>query len=116
MIIIRPVLNENACAECVLGELGPGFTYVTNATSEQIQAGTALARACELCVLTNLGPAEFGPSSLQRYRRPDLGSRSDPIQISIPLSIQIAPCDLIDSPPDMIAGSGWDSRLGNSQL
>ena len=32
------------------------MTYVTNATSEQTKAGTALA--CELCILPNLGPAE----------------------------------------------------------
>ena len=33
---------------------GLGVTYVTNATSEKIEAGTALARACEVCVLPNL--------------------------------------------------------------
>jgi len=36
-------------------ELGPGATYVTDSTSEKIKAGTAFARACEVCVFRNLG-------------------------------------------------------------
>ena len=34
------------------------MTYVTNAMSEQKKAGSALAGACEVCALPNLGPAE----------------------------------------------------------
>ena len=29
---------------------------VTNAISEQTKAGIAVVRACEVCVLTNVGP------------------------------------------------------------
>ena len=36
------VLNKIACALSVLRKRGPGVTYVTNATSEQIKAGLRL--------------------------------------------------------------------------
>ena len=49
----------NACAVSVLRKLGPGVTYVTNATSGQIKAGTALAHACEVCLLPNLERAHI---------------------------------------------------------
>ena len=42
-------------------ETPPG--HVTSDTPEQIKAATALACACEICVLQNLGPAESGPKS-----------------------------------------------------
>ena len=51
---------------CVLRKLGPGVTYVTNVTSEQIKAGTALVREYELCTLLNLGPTESGPTLPER--------------------------------------------------
>ena len=47
------------CIRFVESRLG----YVTNATSEQIKAATALARACEVCVLPILGLAESGPTT-----------------------------------------------------
>ena len=34
------LVNNKACAESVWRKLGPGMTYVTNAMSEQIKAGT----------------------------------------------------------------------------
>ena len=60
MIDVMQILNKNARAVCVLRNLGPSVTYVTNDTSQQIKAGTAPARACVVCVLPNLGPAEPG--------------------------------------------------------
>ena len=63
MIVIMQMLNKNARAVCVLRKLIPDVTYVTNATSEQIKVSTALARACEVCILPNLGPSEAGPTS-----------------------------------------------------
>ena len=59
------MLNKNACALYIkyLRKLGPGVTYVTSDTSEQIKAGTELARVLEVCVLLNLGPVESWPTS-----------------------------------------------------
>ena len=42
---------------------GHDVTCVANATSEQLKAGTAFARACEVCVLPNLGPGDYGTVS-----------------------------------------------------
>ena len=41
-------------------ETTPDVTNVTNGSSEQITAGTALPHACEIWVLTKQGSAESG--------------------------------------------------------
>ena len=63
VIVITQIVNKNACVRRVLRKLGPGVTYVTNATSEQIKVGTALACAYELSVLPNLCLHESEPTS-----------------------------------------------------
>ena len=44
-------------------KLGPGVMYVFNPTSQQLKPCTALACACEVCILVNLGPAESGSTT-----------------------------------------------------
>ena len=43
--------------------IGSGVTYVTIATSEQLNAGTALLHARQVGVLPNIGPVESGPTT-----------------------------------------------------
>ena len=58
MIVVTQLLKTNACAVYVLRKFRQGVPYINNATSEQIKAGTALARACEVWLVPNLNPAE----------------------------------------------------------
>ena len=50
------IVNKNTCAVCVLRKLGPGLTYVTNATSEQIKRVHARYAFCRIWARLNLGP------------------------------------------------------------
>ena len=47
---------------------GRDVTFVTNATSEHIKVGTALARACTVFVWPNLGPLNRNKNNEKRIR------------------------------------------------
>jgi len=60
MSFITPIFNTTACVVSVFRKFGPGVTYITNATSEQIKADTALAHACQISLFAESGPADLG--------------------------------------------------------
>ena len=57
------LLNKSACVVKRFEETRPGRDVCNQCYVRADTNGTALARACEVCVLPNLGPAESAPTA-----------------------------------------------------